>query len=466
MLETVKNPGKFSKLVWFTLVALFATISNYSSAQTGEELFKNNCAACHRLTADKLVGPGLLGVGERRSQEWLLSWTKNSAALIESGDSSAVAIFTEFNNSPMPPYEQLGDSAILSIFDYIATASETPAEPVVAEAPAAEAPAAPAAEEPVTTDYTGKMVYWFAIVVVLLVAWMLWGTYRNANRAMDENGFVGYKNYNKNYLTTFAIVLLCTILVIYLLKEALAEKTPGFSYLMFGAFPYVALIIFLIGSIFRYKNLGFKVSSLSTQFLEGRQLFFGSQPFHWGMLIIFFGHLTAFLVPRAIIVWNGHPLRLLILEVSSLAFALSALIGLILLIKRRYSHNKLMVLSNNMDTLVYVILLVQIVSGIAIALFSRWGSTWFATSLTPYLRSIFTFDPQIGVADAMPWWAQIHIVSAFFIIAIIPFTRFMHFLVYPIAYTWRRYQVVYWNWNRKAIRKSTAHTYGKLPRNH
>jgi nitrate reductase gamma subunit len=125
-----------------------------------------------------------------------------------------------------------------------------------------------------------------------------------------------------------------------------------------------------------------------------------------------------------------------------------------------------MVVTNSMDTLVYVILLVQIVSGIAIALFARWGSTWFASSLTPYLRSIFVFDPQTGTAAAMPWYAQIHIISAFFIIAIIPFTRFMHFLVAPIHYIWRKYQVVYWNWNRKTIRKSSAHTYGKLPRNH
>jgi mono/diheme cytochrome c family protein len=49
MLETVKNPAKISKaFVWFMLVAFFATISINSSAQTGEELFKANCSACHK----------------------------------------------------------------------------------------------------------------------------------------------------------------------------------------------------------------------------------------------------------------------------------------------------------------------------------------------------------------------------------------------------------------------------------
>ena len=60
--------------------------------------------------------------------------------------------------------------------------------------------------------------------------------------------------------------------------------------LLFVALPYVALAIFLVGSIYRYLYKGFKVSSLSSQFLEGRKLFFGSQPFHWGLFFLFFGH--------------------------------------------------------------------------------------------------------------------------------------------------------------------------------
>ena len=69
--------------------------------------------------------------------------------------------------------------------------------------------------------------------------------------------------------------------------------------LLFVALPYVALAIFLVGSIYRYLYKGFKVSSLSSQFLEGRQLFFGSQPFHWGLFFLFF--VGIFLVGIAIL---------------------------------------------------------------------------------------------------------------------------------------------------------------------
>lgn len=258
-------------------------------------------------------------------------------------------------------------------------------------------------------------------------------------------------------------VALC---VIFLLKYGLGNAIGNINTLLFGTFPYVAFAIFIMGSIYRYRFSGYKVSSLSTQFLEGKKLFWGSQPFHWGLLFLFFGHLIAFLFPQGVIAWNGQPVRLLILEISAFTFGLSALLGLILLIKRRLSTRRISVVSNKMDMLVYVVLLTQIFSGLMVAFFVRWGSSWFAGVLTPYLRSIFSFQPNIEAVSALPFWIQLHIISAFFIIAIIPFTRFMHFLVAPIDYLWRNYQLVIWNWNRKEIRTSKKYFPGKKIMNH
>lgn len=240
------------------------------------------------------------------------------------------------------------------------------------------------------------------------------------------------------------------------------------DFLLFGALPYVALAIFLIGSIYRYTKKGFQVSSLSSQFLEGRQLFFGSQFFHWGLVMIFLGHLTAFLVPSAIIAWNGSPIRLLILEFSAFGFAICSLIGLALLIKRRLTTKRIQVVSNKMDYVVYVVLLLQILSGLGIAYFGRWGSNWFASVMTPYLYSVFAFSPnvdliaQLSTTNALALlMVKTHIATAFLIIGIIPFTRFVHFLVAPIDYIWRKYQLVIWNWNNKEIRKSRNYFPGK-----
>lgn len=227
-----------------------------------------------------------------------------------------------------------------------------------------------------------------------------------------------------------------------------------FNNFFFIGLPYAALTVLLVGSIFRYFNFGFKVSSLSTQFLEGRELFYGSRPFHWGVIFLFFGHAIAFMFPRTVILWGRVPLRLVIIEVAALGFAISALFGLIMLIQRRFKNKRILAVTSKMDVFVYIMLLTQIISGIWVAYFARWGSVWFASVLTPYLKSILLFQPDIASVSAMPLSVQIHIVSAFIFIGMIPFTRFIHFLVYPFSYLWRSYQYVIWNWDRKTIRKS------------
>ena len=227
-----------------------------------------------------------------------------------------------------------------------------------------------------------------------------------------------------------------------------------FNNFFFIGLPYTALVIMLVGSIFRYTSFGFKLSSLSTQFLEGNDLFYGSRPFHWGIIFLFFGHLIGFLLPRSVLIWNSVPLRLVIIEVAALGFGITALFGLFMLVFRRLNHSRIRVVTTKMDIIVYIILAVQISSGLWIALFARWGSVWFASVLTPYLRSLFLFDPNIVAVAEMPFAVKLHIISAFTLIGLIPFTRFMHFLVYPFSYTWRSYQYVIWNWNPRKIRLS------------
>jgi nitrate reductase gamma subunit len=226
------------------------------------------------------------------------------------------------------------------------------------------------------------------------------------------------------------------------------------NYFFFIGLPYAAIVIMLVGSIFRYMNFGFKVSSLSSQFLESRELFYGSRPFHWGLMFLFFGHLVAFLFPRSVIAWNSIPLRLVILEVVAFGFGISAFVGLALLIVRRLKYKRLLMVTTKMDAFVYVILLTQILTGLWVAYFLRWGSAWFPTVLTPYLKSLFLLNPDIAAVSALPLSIKIHIVSAFVLIGMIPFTRFMHFLVYPFSYFFRSYQYVIWNWDRKKIRTS------------
>ncbi|MBL7755113.1 MAG: respiratory nitrate reductase subunit gamma [Chitinophagaceae bacterium] len=236
--------------------------------------------------------------------------------------------------------------------------------------------------------------------------------------------------------------------------------------LLFLVLPYATLLIFLVGTIYRYLYKGFQVSSLSSQFLEGRKLFFASQPFHWGIMFLFFGHLIAFLFPSSLLIWNGHPARLLVMECASFAFGLMALWGLCAFVYRRIANPRIRVVTSKMDIVVYLILFSQIISGLMVAYYNRWGMNWFASFLTPYLRSIILFQPEIeGISTINSFWVKMHLVSAFTLIALIPFTRFMHFMVYPLDYLWRSYQQVVWNIDYKNYRQSKNHSMGHNSRN-
>jgi len=217
--------------------------------------------------------------------------------------------------------------------------------------------------------------------------------------------------------------------------------------------PYVALVVFLVGTISRYKMTKFSYSSLSSQFLEGRQLFWGTMPFHWGLLFLFLGHLVAFLVPRGLLAFNSHPVRLLIIEISALMFGLIVLVGLIILFVRRTANPRLRVVTTRMDIIVFVLLIVEVILGLSVALGYRWGSSWFASVLTPYLRSVIVLQPEIGAVASMPWVVKLHIILAYVIFLLIPFTRLVHLLVLPLHYIWRPYQLVVWSWDRRRVRR-------------
>ena len=233
----------------------------------------------------------------------------------------------------------------------------------------------------------------------------------------------------------------------------------------FIGLPYAAIVIFLAGTITRYTSSKFKVSSLSSQFLEGKMLFWGSVPFHWGLMFLFFGHLIAFMIPRGIVMWNSHPVRLLVLEVSSLIFGITVLVGLIQLYVRRLTNDRVKTQTTKMDIFVELLLLFQFVTGIYTALFFRWGSSWFATVLSPYLKSIFVFNPDIAAVSAMPIMFKLHVIGAFLIVIMIPFSRLIHFLVYPLNYLWKPYQQVIWNWDKKKIRDDQTPWAVKRPQN-
>lgn len=221
---------------------------------------------------------------------------------------------------------------------------------------------------------------------------------------------------------------------------------------LFAVLPYVALMLFLAGTIWRYRAQKFTYSSLSSQFLENQHHFWALVPFHYGIIAITVGHLVGFLIPREVLLWNSRPLRLWILEASALAFGLLTLIGLLGIIVRRANDSKLRRVTSAADWIVYALLLVSVFTGVYTAVFHPWGSSWFATTLSPYLWSLVKLRPDAALLGGLPWSIKLHIVNAWLVIGFFPFSRLVHILVAPNPYLWRKPQVV--RWYRPAMRRS------------
>jgi nitrate reductase gamma subunit len=214
--------------------------------------------------------------------------------------------------------------------------------------------------------------------------------------------------------------------------------------LLFAVLPYVAVFTLILVTIQRYRAQSFTYSSLSSQFLENRQHFWGVVPFHYGILAIVVGHLIAFLIPREILWWNRHPVRLYVLELSVLICGLLTLIGLLACMVRRWTNAKVRLVTTASDWIIYALLLIQVVSGIYTAVFYPWGSSWYATSAAPYLWSLVKLNPDVSYVASMPHMVKLHIINAFVIVGFFPFTRLVHILVIPNPYLWRKPQVVRW----------------------
>ena len=224
------------------------------------------------------------------------------------------------------------------------------------------------------------------------------------------------------------------------------------SVMLFVVLPYAALALAIIVSVLRWREAPFSVSSLSTQLLENRKLFWGSIPFHWGIIFILTGHIFVLFLPSAVDWWNGVPVRLYAIEITGVALGLWTLFGLVVLTYRRLSNSKIRVVTTPMDMVVIALLLVQVISGLWVAIGLRFGAAWATGVVVPYIWSLVVLQPKPELISPFPLVLQIHVVAFWVFLAIFPFTRLVHILTYPILYVTKPWQKVVANVPNSKVR--------------
>jgi len=77
----------------FTHVDLAGNL-DAAMAEKGKGVYELKCSACHRLTKEKLVGPGWEGITSRREPEWIMNFSTNTDEMINK-DPQAQAMLEE-----------------------------------------------------------------------------------------------------------------------------------------------------------------------------------------------------------------------------------------------------------------------------------------------------------------------------------------------------------------------------------
>ena len=221
---------------------------------------------------------------------------------------------------------------------------------------------------------------------------------------------------------------------------------------LFGVFPYIAVAMFVVGMAWRFRAAKTTIGTRSSQSLEDRLLFWASVPWHYAILAILVAHLGAVIFPGAWAALLGEPSRLAALEVTGIALGLWAIVSCALMLYRRATNARLRAVTTGVDWAVIALLLVQVGTGVYIAMTLRWGSVWYLHTAVPWLHSLALLSPEVEHAAMLPTVVKLHAVSAFVLLAIAPFSRLVHAVTVPVHYLWRPYQRTIWNRARGGAR--------------
>lgn len=216
---------------------------------------------------------------------------------------------------------------------------------------------------------------------------------------------------------------------------------------LFGIYPYICLAVLVIGSIIRFDREQYTWRSQSSQLLRRKQLMWGSNLFHIGILVIFLGHFGGLLTPVAVFEAFGisHTAKqLTAITVGGIAGVL-CLLGLLLLLHRRLFDSRIRKTSSFADIAILLLLLAQLslgLSSIFVSLEHLDGEEMVA--LMEWAQRIVTFRPDAaGYAAGVHPIFKAHLVLGMTIFLVFPFTRLVHMLSAPVWYLGRRgYQIV------------------------
>lgn len=219
------------------------------------------------------------------------------------------------------------------------------------------------------------------------------------------------------------------------------------NHLFFGIYPYIALTVFVLGSIVRYDRDQYTWKTGSSQLLESKQLRKGSIPFHVGIIAVLAGHFVGLLTPKA--VWHvlgvSTELKQMIAMGMGGIFGLLCLYGLVILVKRRLGNERVRATSSTMDMVILLMLLAQLLLGlISIGVSAGHMDGAEMLKLMSWAQNTVLLngvEAAAAIADVHIIF-KLHIFLGMTLFLVFPFSRLVHVWSVPVKYFTRNYQVV------------------------
>jgi nitrate reductase gamma subunit len=209
------------------------------------------------------------------------------------------------------------------------------------------------------------------------------------------------------------------------------------DWLLWVALPYLAIATFVVGHVWRWRRDQFGWTARSTQLLERQLLLPGTVLFHVGMLLAIGGHILGILVPAS---WTdavgiSHDAYHWLSVVAGGSAAMLVCVGLLILVVRRLTHPRVRATTLRSDLLLYPLLIFTVVTGTLLTLWSNAVDEYpYRETVSPWFRGLFSLDPDPELLEGAPFVVQAHLVSAWLLFVIWPFTRLVHVWSVPLQY--------------------------------
>jgi len=211
-------------------------------------------------------------------------------------------------------------------------------------------------------------------------------------------------------------------------------------------FPYMMISLTIVGHVYRYLTDQMGWTTKSSEVLEKKALRWGSMLFHYGVLFVIGGHFIGLCIPKSFDLSIGisnemyHHIAIYTGGVAGIV----TLIGILILTGRRFFNKRVNLNSSFMDKLIVILLLTEILLGVYNTIFYNftYGPYEYRTTISPWFRSLFIFAPDPKLMANIPFTFKLHVLLAFTIFGLWPFTRLVHVWSFPINFI-RRTNMLY-----------------------